>query len=187
MIEGLVGRRYAHALFQAAVEENAVDGVEADLNSLMEIWEQTPDLAKLLENPDLNLEEKRQFLTRVFPEGLTDLVRRFLEFLLEKKRIEHFGAAVEEFRDLAEEQRNECKAYVTSRSPLTDTQRANLVKALEGVMNKEICLVEEIDPEVIGGLRVMMKDRVIDRTIRSELVQLRENLLAARLLGSQTS
>ncbi|MCK4546653.1 MAG: ATP synthase F1 subunit delta [Candidatus Eisenbacteria sp.] len=183
MIDGLVGRRYASALLAAALEGNAVDRVEKDLNSIKEIWEQNPDLGRLLENPDMRLEEKRQFLDRVFPESLDGLVRRFLEFLLEKKRIEFLVSAALEFHELAKEMRNQCEAHVTSISALTDPQRQGLREALARLTGKDVHLVEKVDPEVIGGLRVRMKDRVIDRTVRSELVQLRENLLAARLLG----
>jgi F-type H+-transporting ATPase subunit delta len=181
-VEGLVGRRYASALFDAAQEQDVVDQVEQDLNVLLEVWEKNPELPRLLVNPNVDLGEKREFLDRVFPEELTELVRRFLDFLLEKKRIEHFVPAVAEYHELAEEKRRRCEAFVTSRMPLSESQRERLTEALKRLMRKDICLIEETDPDVIGGLRVRIRDRVIDRTLRSELVQLRENLLAARLL-----
>lgn len=184
MTEVRVGRRYARALFHSAREQGSIDEVEQDLMSLRTVWEENPGLVKLLENPDLNLGEKKQFLDRVFPEGLCELARRFMDFLLEKKRIECLVEAVSEFHELAEEERGRCEAEVTTTTSLTDSQRRKLIEHLKQVMGKEICLVEKLDPEVIGGIRVRVGDRVIDRTIRSQLVHLRENLLAARLLGS---
>lgn len=182
MIEGVVGRRYAHALFASAREKNLVDEVERDLDSLREVWEEHPDLARFLHSPDVSLKEKREFLERVFPERLTDLARRFLVFLLEKKRVESFLDVVSEYHELAEEMRGRCEAEVTTRSPLSGEQYEKLGRALSQLMGKTVGLVERVDPGVIGGLRVSVKDRVIDRTIRSQLIQLREGLLAARLL-----
>jgi len=183
MTEGVIGRRYAHALFLAAVGKGEVDQVEEDLFSLRQIWEENPGLARLLENPELELRERTQFLDRVFPDGLTDLVRRFLDFLLEKKRIGGLLDVVSVFHDLAEARRGCCEARVTTRGPLEPEHRDRIARALGRLVGLDVCLIEDIDPEVIGGVRVMMKDRVIDRTIRAQLVQLRENLLAARILG----
>ncbi len=184
MIDATVGRRYARALFMAAREAKAVDPVEEDLIALRDVWEKHPGMARFLESPDMQIEEKERFLDRVFPEGLAELVRRFLVFLLEKKRIEFFPDVVVEFRQIAEEYRGRWEAHVTAREALTDPQREKLTRELGRLTGKEIRLVEKIDPGVIGGLRVRMRDRVIDRTVRSELVQLREQLLATRLLAS---
>lgn len=184
MIEGVVGRRYAHALFGSAREKSLVDEVERDLGSLREVWEDHPVLARFLDSPNVSLKEKQEFLERVFPKGLTDLTRRFLVFLLEKKRVESFLNVVSEYHELADEMHGRSEAEVITRSPLSGEQREKLGRALSQLMGKTVDLVERVDPGVIGGLRVSVKDRVIDRTIRSRLVQLREGLLAARLLGT---
>ncbi len=184
MIDATVGRRYARALFMAASDTHVVDPVEEDLVALRDIWEKHPGLARFLESPDVQIEEKSRFLDRVFSDGLTKLVRRYLIFLLEKKRIEFFAETVTEFRQIAEEHRGRWEAHVTAREALSGEQREKLTRELARLTGKEIRLVEKIDPGVIGGLRVRMRDRVIERTIRSELVRLREHLLAARLLPS---
>ena len=183
MIDATVGRRYAHALFMAAREAEAVDAVEADLVAVRDLWESHPGMGKFLESPDVQIDEKKRFLDSVFPEGVAELVRRFLVFLLEKKRVEFFPEAVREFRHIAEEHRGRWEAHVTAREALTDSQRGKLTRELGRLTGKDIRLVEKIDPGVIGGLRVRMRDRVIDRTVRSELVRLREQLLSARLLA----
>lgn len=182
MTEVLIGRRYAQALFAAARDLGQIDEVEGDFQGLKEVWEKNPDLARLLENPDVGLEEKRGFLDRILPEGMAELVRRFLEFLLEKKRVEYFVSAAETFHELVEEERNSCTAEVTGRAPLSEPQHRRLSEALSRLLGKGVSLVEKADPGVIGGLRVSIRDRVIDRTIRSGLVHLRESLLEARLL-----
>jgi F-type H+-transporting ATPase subunit delta len=196
MIDAAVGRRYAHALFLAALQARAVgrvdgidalDAVEQDLMGLRDVWKENPGLARFLESPDVNLEEKQGFLGRVFPKGLSRLSLRFLVFLLEKKRIEFFLETVSGFHDLAEEHRGRWEAHVTTRAGLTGSQREKLGRELERLTGKTIRLIEKTDPGVIGGVRVRMRDRVIDRTIRSELVQLREKLLSARLLAPPSS
>ena len=184
MTDVRVAHRYAKALLASARERGVMNEVERDLVDLREVWERNPGLARFLENPEVGLEEKRQFLNRVFPPPLLALVRRFVDFLLEKKRIESFVEVVSEFSRLVEEERGRLEAQVSTRVPLTDEQRVRLAQSLSRLVGKDVRLAENIDPGVIGGLRVSMQDRVVDRTIRFQLVQLRESLLAARLLES---
>ena len=183
MMEERASRRYAQALFLAAVGENAVDRVEADLTALRDLWESFPDLGRLLENPDLGRREKGEFIDRVFPGGLSPVVRRFLGLLLTKKRIGIFPEAVRDYHEIAEAHRGQSDAEVVTRAPLEPEQRRSLADRLGRVTGKRIRLVERIDPAVIGGVRVQIRDRVIDGTLRFQLAELRENLLKTHLMG----
>jgi F-type H+-transporting ATPase subunit delta len=176
-------RRYAQALFLAAEGENAVDRVEADLSALRGLWESFPDLGRLLGNPDLGRREKGEFLDRVFPGGMSPVVRRFLDLLLVKKRIGIFPEAVRDYHDIAEAYRGQSEAEVVTRAPLGPEQRRTLADRLGQVTGKEIRLVEKIDPGVIGGVRVQIRDRVIDGTLRFHLAELRESLLKTHIMG----
>ena len=72
------------------------------------------------------------------------------------------------------------RARVTSAVPMVDAELAGLVAALETGLKKNVRVVSNVDPGIIGGLVVRVGDRIADLSVRTMLTQLREQLLAAR-------
>ena len=60
-----VGARYAQALFDLALETNALDAVEGDLKSLKAAREESADLRRVLESPGFTAEDKGKALTAI--------------------------------------------------------------------------------------------------------------------------
>jgi F-type H+-transporting ATPase subunit delta len=67
-------------------------------------------------------------------------------------------------------------ARVTAALPLTEQQRERLTAALRRIYDHDVWLNVDVDPEVIGGLRVQVGDEVIDATVLSRLDEARRRL-----------
>jgi F-type H+-transporting ATPase subunit delta len=67
-------------------------------------------------------------------------------------------------------------AQVRSAVPLTDDQKARLAESLKALTGKDVDLLIEIDPSVLGGLVTQIGDTVIDGSVRQRLAQLRESI-----------
>ena len=53
--------------------------------------------------------------------------------------------------------------------------------AIEQRTDKTVVLHERVDPEVLGGLKVNVGDRIIDGTVRRSLQDMRRSLAATTL------
>jgi F-type H+-transporting ATPase subunit delta len=87
---------------------------------------------------------------------------------------------VGEFERLVEDHRGVVRARVTSALPLKDAELSTLVGSLESGLKKKVRVVSNVDPGILGGLVVRVGDRIADKSVRSMLAQLRDQLLAAR-------
>ena len=176
-----IARRYAQALFMAAQRKDAIDRVWEDLMGVLAVDRATGDRFRLfLEAPQVTTENKRAAIEATFRPVAHGLVVEFFRLLLAKKRLFELRTIVGEFERLVEVHRGIVRARVTSALPLADPELAGLVAALESGLKKKVRVVSNVDPGILGGLVVRVGDRIADKSVRTQLTQLREQLLAAR-------
>ena len=83
---------------------------------------------------------------------------------------------LEEFGRVAAQRRDRVVARVTAAVPLTEAQRERLSQVLAGVYERTMHLDLDIDPQLLGGLRVQVGDEVIDASVLTRLEEARRRL-----------
>jgi F-type H+-transporting ATPase subunit delta len=81
---------------------------------------------------------------------------------------------IREYRDLQREQRGESEALVTSAVPLTEAEQEALRTKLEKRFGRKMLLKCEVDPSLLGGIRVETEGRVLDGSLRARLQEMKE-------------
>jgi F0F1-type ATP synthase delta subunit len=138
-----INHRYAHSLLEYA-EEYGIDKVYLETLQYM--------LSGAENEPPVLLGE---FLSHI-PGG--------------KKEIEGVLYA---FLDLAREQMNLMNAEVISAVPLRPEQIAEVERRLVVMFHKQIKIVATVDPSLLGGLRIIVDDKVLDDTIKRKLLDMK--------------
>jgi F-type H+-transporting ATPase subunit delta len=105
-------------------------------------------------------------------------VRNFVMLLLDKGRIATLPDIARAHRTLVDEQAGRVRATVTSARPLDPVLETRLKAALERQSGKTVILEKREDPAIVGGLVTQLGDIVYDGSVRTQLQQLREELLS---------
>ncbi|MDD4051662.1 MAG: F0F1 ATP synthase subunit delta [candidate division Zixibacteria bacterium] len=174
-----ISRRYAAALFGVVTERNMLARAEEELGQLDVLLRADPTLMKILQAPDILDQEKESLLRRVFANRLSPVFIEFMQLLLDKHRIVYLHGIIEHFLGLAAEARGQLTARVTTAVTLTDDERNRLIEQLQTKTAKKIELEETVDPRLVGGVIVILKDEIIDGSVRYQLSQLRDELMKA--------
>lgn len=170
-------RRYARALFSIAREEDAIDAVRAELVQLSRLLAENPDLRNALFRPLHPVKERRAVLQDLSQRlGTSRSVGNFLVFLIDQRRLVEFEAIRAEYERLADEAAGRMQARVVAASELPAAQRERLRSALARRTGRDIDLVVEVDPELIGGAIAKVGSVVFDGSLRTQLSQLRDTL-----------
>jgi F-type H+-transporting ATPase subunit delta len=133
-----------------------------------------------LESPQELDEDKVRLVHRLFDGRTTPLFVRFILLMLRKKRILHLLDAIKAYRKIVEESEGVTEAIVTTAVPLPEDLQKKLTGELARLFAKKIVIRKRIDPGIIGGMYVMIEGKIIDRSLRSEIAKLRDDLLAVR-------
>ena len=171
---GEVGARYARALFDLAVETNALNAVEADLKSLKSMIAASVDLRLLLISPALSAEDKAAGLAAIAARAeFCDTTRKFLGLLAANRRVSALGPIIDAFAALAEARRGVVSAQVITAIPLSEAQTKGLAAALRGALGKDPQIETRVDPAILGGVKVRVGSRLYDASLKSKLDSLK--------------
>jgi F-type H+-transporting ATPase subunit delta len=169
--------RYAKALFGLAKEEHRLVEVRQEVDDFAALLAESDELRGALFTPLFPGEERKAVLRSIAERGLSPLVSNFCSFLIDKRRMVDFAAIAEELGRLADEEAGLLTAEVISASPLDDRRKDRLRRALSERMGSEVRVEVSVDPDLIGGAIAKVGDLVIDGSIRTQLSQLRANLM----------
>jgi F-type H+-transporting ATPase subunit delta len=177
----LVLQRYARALLELASGVDAVDAVTADLTALAETIAAHDDLAAYLASPRLTRQRKRALLTALLGSGTHDLVRRTVLLMVDKGRAGQVPELALVYGEVAREAAGRVVARVESAVPLDDGMRRRLIEQLGALSGKTVTLDEQVVPELMGGLRIVLGSQMFDGSLQRRLEAVRDRLLRAPL------
>lgn len=181
MIASAVGRRYGRAVFDSATRTGEVDAVEADLVAILALVEAEPSFRRFLATPRVTEAQKREFLERNLGPRVRPLTLSLLRLLIEKRRLSSLGEIASAYRDLVREAKGLIEARVQTAHPLEEETADAIRRQLERITARRVLLTREIDPALLGGVRVQIGERVIDGSVAFHMKRLREALLTVRV------
>src|SRR5699024_12070320 len=99
--------------------------------------------------------------------------------LVERHRVNVIPLIVDEYENLYNESRNIAVATVYSTRALTDDEKAKLENSFKTRFNKEQITIEnEVDPLLIGGMKIRNGNTIYDVSIHDKLNKLNNNIAA---------
>lgn len=177
-------RVYAEALFDIGLETGTVGQISDDLQAAYNALNGLDaDLRTFFNLPQFRRDDKRRIISLAFEGKVCRPVLGLLHVLVEKRREPLLDNVVEEFRRYLDQHEGRVRARVVSAYKLDDDLLTALRSAIEQRTQKSVDLTETVDPEVIGGLRVKVGDRVLDGTLRRSLQDMRRSFAATQLQG----
>lgn len=171
---GDVGKLYSQALFEIGLENNDLVTLEQDMTQCNTVFEENPELVKLLNSPVISNDEKLDVISRIF--GETGTVRDFICVIVQKGRIRYFSEITEEFRQKCYEHDNIAEMTVITCVPLKSVQKEKLQKKLEEKSGKKVRISEKTDPSILGGIIIEYGNNRIDNSIKGKLEAVAEQL-----------
>lgn len=171
---GGLGLRYATAIFELAEEEGGLDSLATDLTQLKAMLAGSPDLTRLVRSPVFARDQQAKGMEAVLRKaGAGDLTRRLVLLLARKRRLFALTDIIRAFDGLIAQHRGEVAAEITSARTLSADETAELKRALKAKLGREPKLELNVDPSLLGGLRLKIGSRMIDSSLRTKLDGLR--------------
>ena len=163
-----LARPYAEAAFKLAREKSALaawsDGLE-----LLETIVQEPQLQALISDPNVSPQALESLVLGVAGNRLEGAARNFVQVLIENGRFELMEEIRAQYEALRLEHEGVLEAHIVSALPLADEQVRELVACLEARHQRRVRARINIDPQLIGGVKIIVGDKVIDGTVRGRL------------------
>lgn len=165
---------YASALYIAASKDSSVEKVSASLAALKKLLSEDKRAAVVLQDPSLTQADKKEAIDIVTKAvGGDKIIRGFLDVLAQNGRLPLLTDAIGQFEKLAQAEKGQVEATITSAKPLDAATLKRLHAAIAGSKfvgkGKTLELQTIVDPEIKGGLIVNVGDRTLDLSVSSQV------------------
>lgn len=171
-----VARPYAEALFRVAKQGNMAAWSEL-VSELAQVGS-NPDVQAFAANPNVTDTDMVATLASLVKSPMTPEANNFVRMLVENARVSLLPEIGEQFQVLKNADAGAADAEITSAFEISDAQVAQLVALLEKKFGRKLNPTVTVDPALIGGVRVVVGDEVLDTSVRAKLQQMHVALAA---------
>jgi F-type H+-transporting ATPase subunit delta len=165
-----VARPYAEAVFRVAQtgDMNAWSSLVTELANIGA----NPDVQAFARNPNVSSAQVADAFASLVQTPLSAEAKNFIAMLIENRRVSLLPEIGAQFQMLKNAQEGAADASIVSAFDISDAQVAELVSTLEKKFGRKLNPTVTVDPSLIGGVRVVVGDEVLDTSVRAKLQQM---------------
>ena len=160
--------RYAKATLAYANENKFSDKVAKEMQGLIELYESSVQLNRLLSDPFLSNTKKQSILRSIVPNS-SDVTKKLLNLLTSNNRLFLLKEVAKRYIQLFSEQQGELNATVISAIPLTQNLEKEIHNKLEDFSGKKIYILNKIDKSLLGGFILKIGDMEFNSSLAYKL------------------
>lgn len=168
-------KRYGQAAFDVAKEHDLVDQWESDFAMIASALSD-PGMMDYFQSPAVPRNSKVQTLTSMLPDDNQVLLRNLLLLLLERRRFHEVHDVAAVFQELVLVERGIVVARVSTAIELTEDEQDLVKNRLSQILGKQIEILPQVNPEIIGGIVAQIGDDLFDGSVRTQLALLKRRL-----------
>ena len=170
-----IARPYADALFKASVQD--LSATAAWVDELAAVAGNA-QLLQFADSPKVTAAQVFDLITNVTKAALNDHAKNFLRMVIENGRLSALPEIAAQFRALKNAQSGSSDAVVYSAFPIEGAALADVSNMLEKRFGRKLNVSVELQSELIGGIRVVVGDEVLDTSVKARLEQMKVALTA---------
>ena len=171
-----LARPYAEALFEVAAKGD----VQAALQQIDALAAVAADdqLRQFADSPKVTSQQVFDLIASVVSTPMSDTLQNLLRTVIDNGRITVLPEIAAQFHALANANAGVSDATVSSAFPIAPAQLPDVVAALERRFGRRLNVTVAVEPALIGGIRVVVGDEVMDTSVKARLEQMRVALTA---------
>jgi len=171
-----LARPYAEALFQVAVKGD-LNAAAAEAHELAAVAGNA-QLRQFADAPNASAAQVYDVITSVVKTPLSDASKNLLRAVIDNGRLSVLPEIAAQFHALVNARTGVSDALVESAFPISEAQLPGVVASLEKRFGRKLQASVQVVPELIGGIRVIVGDEVLDTSVKARLEQMKTALTA---------
>ncbi|HMB25939.1 MAG TPA: ATP synthase F1 subunit delta [Patescibacteria group bacterium] len=169
-------KHFVKSLVELGKQENCLEQILLDLEDVDKKIDQNIEFKSFLNNKQVDIEKKKQALKSVFSDFISLKTYNFLYLLIKNNKLNYLSEILEQAEELNREYESVELAEVESAFKLSQDQEVEIKAILEDKIKKQVIIRNKVNPEIIAGLNIKIKDTVIESSILSRIKRLEEKI-----------
>ena len=170
-----IARPYAEALFKVGGVDHAA--LAGEVQALADVAGNA-QLRQFADNPKVESKQVFDLITSVVKTPVSDAAKNLLHTVIDNGRLAALPEIATQFHALVNASSGVSDAVIYSAFPIEPALLADVIESLEARFKRRLNASVVIEPELIGGIRVVVGDEVLDTSVKARLEQMRVALTA---------
>ncbi len=167
-------KRYSTALYKSAKESKNEDQLADEVSSLLKLIKDSRDLSLFFNSPVIRREKKLQTVEAIFSGKVSHTLLNFIKMLIDNKRESLISEILNDFIDYKNEKDGIIRVTINTVIELNDDEKRKIIDKIQEKTGYK-CIPEfKKDPDLIGGFTVFYKDKVIDASVKNQLLNIKK-------------
>ena len=166
-----IARPYAEALFRAVGGDNA-QALASQLEAVGQV-SGNPQLRQFADSPKVSAQQVFDLVASVVNATMSPKISNLLKAVIDNGRLVALPEIAAQFRALVNASSGISDATIYSAFALEASTLAETVATLEKRFGRKLNATVVIDESLIGGIRVVVGDEVLDTSIKARLEQMK--------------
>jgi F-type H+-transporting ATPase subunit delta len=177
MRKSKLARRYAKAFFEFSQQEDKVEDIIKDVRLIDEVLLEHKEFKVIIGSPIIRTDKKISIINKVFEGKVNKITLQYLTLVIKKGRECQLDLICQEYDKLYKIYKNIITLYVQSAETLEKEIVEIICQKVKSYMGMEIDIVEEMNPKLIGGVRLRFNDYLLDASVSGYIDKLRKELV----------
>lgn len=171
----VAAKRYARALFEVAAQQQKGLEVEEELRAVVHAIEGDADIQKFIATPNVPQSVKMNVIRQALAGKVSQPVLNTIELLLDRGRAEMFAELLNSYVKIQGASLGLADATVYSTYPLSDQEKEQVASEFGQLAHQKIRVTNVVDESLLGGLKVVIGDKLYDGSIAGKLERLEKS------------
>lgn len=171
-----VSSRYGLALYSLALEEKKVEALQKEVKEIRSIFNENTDFIMILGSSFLSLKERQEILEKTLV-NVDERIISLIEVVMENNRTNVLMDIFDSFNSYCNEYLGVSEGKIISAFKLEQTVIRQIEEKISKIEKQKVELKNEIDPSLIGGVKVVIHDHIYDGSIKHQIETMKIDLL----------
>ena len=171
-----ISSRYGLALYSIALDNNQVVEMQEEIKQISSIFKVNADFIMILGSSFISLTERQNLLKKTLI-GVNEDIIALILVVMENNRTSYLLDIFEAFNSYCNEYRGISEGLVYSTLKLDQKVINQIEEKISKVEHQKVELKNIIDPTLIGGVKVVVHDRIYDGSIKHHIENMKKDLI----------
>ena len=162
-------KKYALSLYQIGQKENTLDEVQKGVRVIGSLYKDSSAFRYFLLTKKIADSDKKKILSDILKDSCSHYVLEFMFIIIDKGDIKSLSSIIDRFFIAANNESDIIPVRIITSSALDNDELQVLIANIESKLIKKISAKNEIDPNIVGGVKLMIGNKVVDGSVSHQL------------------
>ena len=162
-------KKYALSLYQIGLKESSLDKIQKGMHLINALYKSNSTFRYFLLTKKITDSDKKTILSEILKDSCSNYVLELVFIMIESGDIKVLSNVIERFFLALDSESDVIPVRIITSSALDDNEMQTIIQNIESKLGKKVSAKNEVDPDIIGGVKLMIGYKVVDGSVSHQL------------------